>query len=163
MVSRATYERGRRNSTQRGYGKRWGKVSRAIREREPLCRMCRAAGKLRPAACVDHIRAHQGRQDRMYDEANLQPLCATCHAWKSQLESIGVVFGWPVRSGKQVLTGPAASAPEQGIPLDPPPATLARIEQGAASQGRTLVVAYRDGRTAARIAQQLGAALVYHW
>jgi 5-methylcytosine-specific restriction protein A len=61
------------------YSKQW----RAIRERvlyeEPLCRECKANGKITAATQVDHIDedSHNNSRD------NLQALCAPCHSRKT--------------------------------------------------------------------------------
>jgi 5-methylcytosine-specific restriction protein A len=56
---------------------------------EPLCRHCRAAGRVTAATELDHIiPLARGGFDH---ESNLQPLCETCHA-KKTLEDFGV---WP--------------------------------------------------------------------
>lgn len=56
---------------------RWNRISRSKRAREPLCRLCKAAGRYEPATIVDHIRplADGGT----HDESNLMPLCKACH------------------------------------------------------------------------------------
>lgn len=48
---------------------------------EPLCRMCRAKGRVTEAKHVDHIiPIEQGGTD---DPDNLQSLCISCHAEKT--------------------------------------------------------------------------------
>ena len=63
----------------------WTLQSIAERDREPLCRMCKAAGRLTPAVCIDHkIPLAEGGS--MHDTENLQPLCASCHRKKTAIE-----------------------------------------------------------------------------
>jgi len=93
-----------KTTTERGYGWQWQKRRLAVLRAEPLCRPCRAKGKVTPAAQVDHIKPKaQGGAD---DADNLQPICAECHVAKTAQESaeaqgrrmkptIGA-DGWPV-------------------------------------------------------------------
>lgn len=67
----------------RGYSKRWDRLSLLVRSREPLCRRCRAGGRIVTAECVDHIVPVRIAPERIYDLANLQPLCARCNAIKA--------------------------------------------------------------------------------
>ncbi len=67
-----------------------GRTLQRLRERilraDPLCRACRAAGRIRPATELDHIvPLFKGGTD---DDANLQGLCADCHADKTR-EDLG--------------------------------------------------------------------------
>lgn len=78
----AATQRGTRS--QRGYGWAWEQLRAKVLKREPLCRMCRAAGRAVIATTVDHITPKQlGGSD---DEGNLQPLCKACHAVKTAKE-----------------------------------------------------------------------------
>ena len=65
-------ERG--SSTQRGYGRRWRKISARFLANNPICERCHRA-----KATVAHhiIRKAQGGSD---DPINLQALCGLCHA-----------------------------------------------------------------------------------
>jgi 5-methylcytosine-specific restriction protein A len=69
---------------------------------EPLCRMCRAEGRVTAANVVDHITPHKGDHGLFHDPANLQSLCAPHHdADKQQQERNGFstrvgIDGWPV-------------------------------------------------------------------
>ena len=70
---------------KRGYGTQWDKLRRVILAREPLCRSCTAQGRVTVANHLDHIQPKaKGGTD---DEANLQPLCASCHQAKTDKES----------------------------------------------------------------------------
>lgn len=78
----AATQRGTRS--QRGYGWAWEQLRAKVLTREPLCRMCRAAGRAVIATTVDHIKPkHLGGTDH---EANLQPLCKPCHDAKTAKE-----------------------------------------------------------------------------
>lgn len=77
----------RGSSARRGYGHDWRKARGAILKDNPLCRACFGRGYITPATQVDHIvpKAKGGTDER----SNLQPLCARCHADKTQVESSG--------------------------------------------------------------------------
>jgi 5-methylcytosine-specific restriction enzyme A len=63
----------------------WRRLRQLVLLEKPMCRVCRAEGRVRPAQEVDHIlpRSQGGRTER----ANLQPLCGPCHAAKTQAEA----------------------------------------------------------------------------
>jgi len=63
----------------------WRSQSEIVREREPLCRMCKAVGRLTEAVCVDH-KVPLSDGGSMHDPENLQPLCAACHLRKTASE-----------------------------------------------------------------------------
>lgn len=68
--------RGRANQARR----------RRLFAREPLCRSCVASGRVTMATIADHIvPLAEGGADT---EANLQPLCASCHDAKTRKESV---------------------------------------------------------------------------
>lgn len=82
--------------------KSWRKLRLRVLAEEPLCRMCRAKGRLTPADTVDHIKPHRGDTQLFWDRDNLQALCASCHNSDKQSEErretmpkFGV-DGWPV-------------------------------------------------------------------
>ena len=66
---------------------RWATLSRAIRTREPLCRVCARDDRVTGCQMVDHIRPVRLFDIEFFDQDNLQPLCNSCHARKSQIES----------------------------------------------------------------------------
>lgn len=71
----------RPNASQRGYGARWQALRADFLRRFPLCKTCEAKGRVKPANEVDHIKPRaQGGSDA---DANLQPLCKTCHSRKT--------------------------------------------------------------------------------
>lgn len=75
------YDEERGNARSRGYTKQWDKVSKAYREKFPLCQDCEAQGKVTPAIMVHHIKpVSEGGE--WFDESNLRSLCASCHARK---------------------------------------------------------------------------------
>jgi 5-methylcytosine-specific restriction protein A len=65
----------------------WRKVRLFVLGTEPLCRECRAAGRVTPATEVDHIRAVK-EGGAPFDVENLQPLCLACHSRKTMQENI---------------------------------------------------------------------------
>ena len=79
----ALEDKRRGTASDRGYDWQWRRFASAYRTRHPLCRVCASADppRLSPADAVDHIQplADGGAK---YDETNLQPICAVCHAMK---------------------------------------------------------------------------------
>lgn len=76
----------RGNATDRGYDYRWQKASRRYRMNHPLCVVCKGEGRVEPAAVVDHIIPHRGRQTLFWNTANWQSLCKRCHDQKTARE-----------------------------------------------------------------------------
>ncbi len=73
--------------------------SRLLRE-NPLCVMCKAAGRITPATELDHVIALSNGGSN--DEDNMQGLCSACHEIKT-LNDLGrrqrmdiSADGWPV-------------------------------------------------------------------
>lgn len=66
-------------------GARLQALRQQLFEREPLCRACRAEGRIREATIRDHVvPLAEGGQD---SEDNTQPLCQACSDAKTQAES----------------------------------------------------------------------------
>ena len=80
----------------------WHRARRAHLASEPLCRMCKARGILKPAKHVDHIIPISKGGD-WFDGDNLQSLCHECHSLKTRADE-----------GKAVNFGCAAD----GTPID---------------------------------------------
>jgi len=62
--------------------RRWTAASIAHREREPLCRRCKARGQVVPAQMVHHnppVEILVARGLSPYDDAYLESLCNRCH------------------------------------------------------------------------------------
>ncbi len=89
-VMSSKYDRRRGTSTERGYGVRWRRLRTWFLNAHPLCAECQRQGKLIPAALVDHIIPHRGDSALLYDPANLQSLCTTCHNRKTATEDGGL-------------------------------------------------------------------------
>jgi len=72
-------------------GHRWVRLRRLILLEEPLCRICKAQGKVTAADEIDHILSLSagGKNNR----ENLQPLCVDCHKAKTLKEIHGLVPG----------------------------------------------------------------------
>ena len=87
---RTQYDDRRGTSTQRGYGVRWRQLRRWWLNAHPLCEECKKQGKLVTAEVVDHIVPHRGNYALLYDPANLQSLCTTCHNRKTAAEDGGL-------------------------------------------------------------------------
>jgi 5-methylcytosine-specific restriction protein A len=86
----ADAERG--SSTQRGYGYRWQKTSKAYLRAHPLCQCpdCQE-GKIRLLASqvVDHITPHRGDMKLFWDPKNWQAMNKQCHDRKTATEDGG--------------------------------------------------------------------------
>lgn len=62
---------------------RWRGLRLTVLRREPLCRQCKAAGRLTPATVVDHVLDRVDHPELAYIAENLQPLCERCHNRKT--------------------------------------------------------------------------------
>ena len=77
--------------------RRWRRASKLFLQAHPLCRMCEAAGRVRLAQVVEHVVPHKGDEEKFWDEANWQGLCATDHsAAKQAQEKSGRIRGCDV-------------------------------------------------------------------
>lgn len=85
------------------YNYRWQKRRAAQLRDEPLCRICRALGRVTAATIADHITPHRG--DPELFEGPLQSLCAPCHSSIKQAQEKG--------------GGRFRGCDEHGRPLDP--------------------------------------------
>lgn len=87
---------GRGTAQQRGYTYRWSQVSQVHLRSYPLCGQrapeayqdgwrgaCHEQGRIRAAACTDHIRAHKGDTSLFWDTRNRQSLCDDCNRVKA--------------------------------------------------------------------------------
>ena len=61
----------------------WRKRREAQLAAEPLCRMCRNAGRVTPATVADHVTPHRGNRHLFFHGA-LQSLCAPHHSRAKQ-------------------------------------------------------------------------------
>lgn len=68
----------------RGYGAAWRRRREAQLRAEPLCRLCKADGRVTAATVADHLVPHRG--DPALFDGPLQSLCATCHSARKQRE-----------------------------------------------------------------------------
>ncbi len=97
---RKPWDHGGKTAAQRGYGRQHRALRAQLLRQEPLCRLCRAKGRITPATIADHVRPiAQG--GAVHDINNLQPVCAECHVDKSNADKghrvkrrIGF-DGWP--------------------------------------------------------------------
>ena len=62
----------------------WRRIRQCVLWAHPLCVQCQTDGRISEATDVDHIDPHQGNLAKFYDYANLQGLCASCHARKTR-------------------------------------------------------------------------------
>lgn len=82
----------RGSSTQRGYGYRWQKASKAYLRAHPLCQCedCQEGKKqLKPSQVVDHIVPHKGDMALFWDSSNWQAMNKECHDRKTAREDGG--------------------------------------------------------------------------
>ena len=75
-AARTQVDERRGSSAERGYGRTWRRVRLMVLADEPLCRMCKADGRLTAASEVDHIDGDSRNNQR----GNLRPLCKPCHS-----------------------------------------------------------------------------------
>ena len=99
------HDRQRETSTQRGYGYRWQKASKAFLAKHPLCMCddCRE-GEIRVTAAtvVDHHIPHRGDMALFWDSSNWRSMAKACHDAKTAREDAG--FG-NVRGGAGQISG----------------------------------------------------------
>src|SRR5262245_17554099 len=87
MPSRKVSERNRPGARDRGYDRRWDRVSREFLWRNPWCLGCSAIGVKKKAQLVDHIVPHKGDLALFWVTGNWQPCCAWHHnSIKPELE-----------------------------------------------------------------------------
>src|SRR5262245_34375067 len=60
----------------------YGLRTRAL-ARDPICRECRADGRVVASTEVDHVTPHHGDPRLFWNLENLQGLCTTCHNRKT--------------------------------------------------------------------------------
>ncbi|WP_406627691.1 HNH endonuclease [Pectobacterium carotovorum] len=96
------------------YGSKWQRSRLEYLRANPLCVMCREAGRYEPAVVVDHIKPHKmheaktpeemaNAQRLFWDRKNWQGLCNPHHnSTKQRMEKSGKVIG----------------CTEDGLPLD---------------------------------------------
>ena len=82
---------------------RWRKLRLIHLGAEPLCRMCKADGKVTPATVCDHVVPHKGNPERFFG-GPFQSLCKPCHDRHKQSEE---------RTGR-----PASPRGPDGWPID---------------------------------------------
>jgi 5-methylcytosine-specific restriction endonuclease McrA len=63
---------------------RWKAIAKQQLDEEPLCRMCKAKGKLTAATTCDHVIRHKGNPVLFWNTGNLQSLCTPCHSREKQ-------------------------------------------------------------------------------
>ena len=88
----------------------WLRLRRAQLRCEPLCRLCKAAGRIEPATTVDHKVPHKGDMTLFADPGNLQSLCAACHSSVKQSME---------RRGQTEPPSYSRDVGPDGYPLDP--------------------------------------------
>jgi 5-methylcytosine-specific restriction protein A len=127
---RAEYDRNDRarrgSARERGYDARWERYRAAYLCRHPLCVECAAAGRVRAASVVDHVRDHKGDTALFWDPANHRALCKPCHDRRVDAGDFGRpatpalrvgVAGAGVTLDPSVMPHPVSQVP--GITSDP--------------------------------------------
>lgn len=65
----------------------WKRLRALHLQLEPLCRVCRRAGRLVAAQVVDHVIPFNSPADPLaLDDGNLQSLCQSCHSSKTRAD-----------------------------------------------------------------------------
>lgn len=73
--------------------KRWKFLRKEQLQREPLCKIHKAQGKIIPATIADHVVPHKG-DETLFFRGDLQSLCKECHdSYKQRLEKSGTIIG----------------------------------------------------------------------
>jgi len=80
-------------AAERGYDHSWRRRRAAHLAAEPLCRLCKANGRLVVASVADHIVPHRG--DRALFMGELQSLCVHCHSSVKQREEAAALRNEP--------------------------------------------------------------------
>ena len=104
-------ESGKASGRNRDYGQfralyrtnRWKQLSLRQRQKEPLCRMCKARGVIKLGTVCDHIDGHPANEtEAKFWAGPFQTLCADCHSGDKRIEEGGGaakgtdVDGWPI-------------------------------------------------------------------
>lgn len=127
----------------------WQRLRAQHKLSEPLCRICKAEGRITPVRVVDHIIPHRGNEKLFYDPNNWQSLCYPCHDSVKRMEersgkikpTIGL-DGWPIESHVQ----PAIHLGELSHPAWFKPLSIPlTIVCGAPASGKTTYVATQRG------------------
>ncbi len=69
----------KKNTTERGYGWDWQKLSRRYRVENPMCQMCLEKGIITPAIEVHHRQKITTAPHLRLEWDNLMALCNPCH------------------------------------------------------------------------------------
>jgi 5-methylcytosine-specific restriction enzyme A len=88
------------------HSQKWRRRAKQQLEQEPLCRPCRAVGKITAAKVADHV-IPCGDDPAAFWEGELQSVCDPCHQAKRQAERHGKT--WQPRLG----------CASDGTPIDP--------------------------------------------
>lgn len=69
-------------------GAKWRNLRAYKLSIDPFCEICRKAGRIVPATCVDHIIPIMKDESLALEYSNLQSLCHSCHSTKTVKENI---------------------------------------------------------------------------
>ena len=69
---------------------RWRKLRASFLKSNPLCKLCKKAGKTEPAKVVDHIKplSQDDSDNNFWNPMNHQPLCKRCNNRKAKTDAI---------------------------------------------------------------------------
>lgn len=90
-MTKRPWDHGGKSASQRGYGAQHQRLRKILLAREPLCRPCRAKGRVTEATIADHI-TPIAKGGAIYDLSNMQPVCAPCHDAKGRRDN-----GWKAK------------------------------------------------------------------
>ena len=77
--ARRVSDRERGNSNERGYDHNWRRFRLNYLSRNAICADCQAAGIVKAAHHIHHIKKLAEHPELKYDEEWLLPLCERCH------------------------------------------------------------------------------------
>lgn len=82
---RKAWDSTRKSRQARGYGRAHDLMREVVLREEPLCRLCKAQGRVTASVIADHIKplSEGGTGDR----ENYQGCCAACHKAKTAREA----------------------------------------------------------------------------
>jgi 5-methylcytosine-specific restriction protein A len=87
MAERRSWQHpGKESRHKRGYGREHVRLRELLLQQEPLCRLCKAAGRVRLATIADHI-VPLAQGGAVHEITNLQPVCDECHQDKTNADN----------------------------------------------------------------------------
>ena len=99
-MARRSWDHRGKSADKRGYGREHRRLREQLLREEPLCRMCKAKGRITVATIADHI-IPIAKGGAVHSIENLQAVCVSCHTDKSNADKGHrvkrriSVSGWP--------------------------------------------------------------------